>query len=231
MSKLSYFQYKERFNEMYRGCTAPPPQHCLNQPNLTTRKVGVLLRELSDDEDDTAMNATSNPSDPWRRDFDSYLNSRDQLGTMSIVEWWGVSSTRKLCSKYTDLMTALQWNAIRYPVWASLARDYLPIMGSSVSSERAFSSAGITISKRRSRLKPDIVEALQFMKCAYRRELLFREEPSTASEMEQEFPDSSVSEGQGDVDEQGWDALVGDLCNDEEFCDLDSDEVYVQTVV
>ena len=47
-------------------------------------------------------------------------------------------------------------------------------MGSSVSSERAFSSAGITISKRRNRLKGDIVEALQFLKCRLRKEVIFR---------------------------------------------------------
>ncbi|KIK33277.1 hypothetical protein CY34DRAFT_57066, partial [Suillus luteus UH-Slu-Lm8-n1] len=55
-------------------------------------------------------------------------------------------------------------NAPRYPVWASLARDYLSIMSSSVSSERAFSQVGITVTKRRNRLKGDIVEALQIVK-------------------------------------------------------------------
>ncbi|KJA12796.1 hypothetical protein HYPSUDRAFT_113732, partial [Hypholoma sublateritium FD-334 SS-4] len=55
-------------------------------------------------------------------------------------------------------------NSRRLLTWASLAFDYLGIMGSSVSSERAFSAAGITISKRRNRLKADIVEALEFMK-------------------------------------------------------------------
>ncbi|KAJ7131124.1 ribonuclease H-like domain-containing protein, partial [Mycena epipterygia] len=64
-------------------------------------------------------------------------------------------------------------NAHRYPVWASLARDYLAVMSSSVSSKCAFSSAGITISKRRNRLKGDIVEALQVLKCMIKRELLF----------------------------------------------------------
>ncbi|KIJ37981.1 hypothetical protein M422DRAFT_177165, partial [Sphaerobolus stellatus SS14] len=44
-------------------------------------------------------------------------------------------------------------NAHLYPVWALLTLDYLPIMASSVSSERAFSAAGITITKRRNRLK------------------------------------------------------------------------------
>lgn len=69
-------------------------------------------------------------------------------------------------------------HAHRYPVWASLARDHLAIMASSVSSERAFSSAGITISKHRNRLKGDVVEALQFMKCLLRRNLVFRENPT-----------------------------------------------------
>ncbi len=48
-------------------------------------------------------------------------------------------------------------------------------MVSSVSSEHAFSSAGITITKRRNRLKGDVVEALQFLKCHYRQKYL---EPS-----------------------------------------------------
>ncbi|KAJ3495089.1 hypothetical protein NMY22_g19981 [Coprinellus aureogranulatus] len=59
----------------------------------------------------------------------------------SVVAWWGA-------------------HARRLPTWASLARDYLAIMALSVSSERAFSAAGITISKRRNALKADIVEAL-----------------------------------------------------------------------
>ena len=69
-----------------------------------------------------------------------------------------------------DLQLYSQRNYHRYPVWGSLARDYLAIMASSVSSERAFSSAGITISKRRNRLKADIVEALQVLKCLIRRD-------------------------------------------------------------
>jgi hypothetical protein len=49
-------------------------------------------------------------------------------------------------------------------------------MSSSVSSERTFSSAGITISKRHNRLGSDIVEALlQVLKCMIKRDLIFRE--------------------------------------------------------
>ena len=55
-------------------------------------------------------------------------------------------------------------------------------MASSTSSERAFSSAGITISKRRNRLKADIVEALQYLKSCIHHSLLFRESPSSVVE-------------------------------------------------
>ena len=73
-----------------------------------------------------------------------------------------------------------QINGHRYPVWASLARDNLAIMASSVSSEQAFSSAGITISKRRNRLKGDIVEALQCLKCLIHHNLIFRWDPAVS---------------------------------------------------
>lgn len=106
-------------------------------------------------------------------------------------------------------------------------------MASSVSSERVFSSAGITICKGRSRLQPDIIEALQFMKCIYRPELLFREEPSTAFETEESFEstgDAVKGEG-GAGKENGWDDFVGDLQDDEGFHDIDGDDVFVQAIV
>ncbi|KIK75672.1 hypothetical protein PAXRUDRAFT_50743, partial [Paxillus rubicundulus Ve08.2h10] len=52
-------------------------------------------------------------------------------------------------------------NAQLYPVWASFACDYLSIMFSSVSSEWAFFSAALTITKHQSCLKGDIMEAIQ----------------------------------------------------------------------
>jgi hypothetical protein len=86
-------------------------------------------------------------------------------------------------------------------------------MSSSVSSERAFSQGGITISKRRNRLKGDIVEALQCVKCAIRHDLLFRE-PAPSSILEAEINgDSRDSEdgeddGEGSDTGEGWDDLL-----------------------
>jgi hypothetical protein len=105
-------------------------------------------------------------------------------------------------------------------------------MASSVSSERAFSSAGITITKRRNRLKPDIIEALQSLKCIYHRELLFREEPSTALEVE-EYDEVLEASNLHNITEQvGWDGLVEDLVDDEGLLDShDEDNIFLQDVL
>jgi hypothetical protein len=112
-------------------------------------------------------------------------------------------------------MKVSQINYSRYhPVWASLARDYLSIMSSSVSSERAFSQGGITITKRRNRLKGDIVEALQGLKCAVRHDLLFRE-PAPSSTLEAELnadgedeKDGEDSEDSGSEATEGWNNML-----------------------
>ncbi len=88
-------------------------------------------------------------------------------------------------------------------------------MASSVSSERAFSSAGITISKLRNRLKGDIVEALQFLKCLVRKDLVFRERaPSLVLENELEVVDDDGNDVWEDVvasNPASWDGLVTDV--------------------
>ena len=83
-------------------------------------------------------------------------------------------------------------------------------MASSVSSERAFSSAGLTITKRHNWLKADIVEALQFLKCAIRTEFLFWEEVSTWTEEELEVEDDNGDPEWEDVKEKGWDRILLD---------------------
>ena len=57
-----------------------------------------------------------------------------------------------------------------YPTLSRMARDYLAIQGSSMPSERTFSSSGITDHSQRNRLTPEVFEALQLLKSAYRNE-------------------------------------------------------------
>ena len=91
-------------------------------------------------------------------------------------------------------------------------------MASSVSSERAFSAAGITISKRRNRLKGDIVEAIEFLKSFYAQDLLYREPALTASrEDEMEIIDDDNDSAWIDEDEPvAWDSYVIDLDSDDD---------------
>ena len=97
-------------------------------------------------------------------------------------------------------------------------------MASSVSSERAFSAGGITINKHRNCLNGDIVEALQFLKCAIRQDLLFRElmskdeeqEEGEKEEKEQDEEPKSGKEGEG----ESWDIVLEE---GENYSDIDGD--------
>ena len=85
-------------------------------------------------------------------------------------------------------------------MWASLPHDYLAIMASFVSIERAFSLAGITINKRRNRVKGDLIEPLQCMKCIYHNGLLFQE-VQVSLEIEKELNSEEVIDIDIDSDE------------------------------
>ena len=102
---------------------------------------------------------------------------------------------------------------MRFPLWASLAKDYLAIMGSSVLSERAFLSARITITKRRNGLQADIVEALQFLKCLIQKDLIYCE-PQPSLMLELEYGNVLEDDGttnNNDVDDPtGWEKLFID---------------------
>lgn len=66
------------------------------------------------------------------------------------------------------LTTIMQHHASQYTTLARIARDYLPIQGSATASERAFSNGSLTATQHRNRLAPDMFEALQLLKSAYR---------------------------------------------------------------
>jgi len=57
-----------------------------------------------------------------------------------------------------------QENAHRYPTIFKLAMDILPIQGSAVPCERVFSSAKETMTARRNRILPELMESLQLLK-------------------------------------------------------------------
>ena len=176
-------------------------------------KVQALFRELSDKELDdgqplghNAMEEWGDSVKLWLQSFHEYLNTCEHIGDLSIVHWWGI-------------------NMPHYPVWGSLAHNFLSIVAIFVSSEHVFSSAGMTISKWWICLKADIVEALQFAKCYLKKELLFHEDPLVATDIQ--GLESTLPLGATDL---GCDISVEDSDNDNQEDDVahagDEDDVF-----
>ena len=65
-------------------------------------------------------------------------------------------------------------------------------MASSVSSEQAFSSAGITISKQRNRLDSDIVEALQCLKALLGQDIALKFIPCSVADEETHLDNANM---------------------------------------
>ena len=187
-----------------------PLQSAARRITTGNEKLQALLGELSDNEEmdlspGPSQENTRDPLKPWLQGFHQYLNTHENLGELSVVQWWGI-------------------NSLRYPVWGSIACNSLSIMATSISCKRAFSSAGITISKRWNRLKPDIVEALQCLKCLIKHDLLFHEDPMVISEIQDMDRTSSVAAQTGEEPGDGWDELIEDL-DDTEAQVVDDDDM------
>ena len=107
-------------------------------------------------------------------------------------------------------------NAYQYPTWASLARDYLAIMASSISSKHAFLAVGITISKRCNQLQGDIIEAIEVNKSLKHHNLLFRkvlDMEQVEKELENHVIDEEIGQSAKAVslgDRFNWDSISGD---------------------
>src|ERR1700761_3419404 len=158
----SFFKFMERYNE--KTSKAQPQATCVRKAVHSPAKLGrhrnVDDTDSSDDED--CQQAISK-GDAYLEEWNLYLNTHEVVpDNIGIVRWWGVGLT--LSFPDSNLIHGFQLYGGHYPTWQSLARDYLSVMASSVSSERAFSSAGITICKQRHRLDADIVESTQCLK-------------------------------------------------------------------
>lgn len=83
---LIRYQYQARYFELNNADTTPQVKKREGQ------KIKKLLRELSDDEMDidSPPLMPTDPQKPWLPGFHLYLNTRDELGDMTIVQWWGV---------------------------------------------------------------------------------------------------------------------------------------------
>jgi hypothetical protein len=105
-----------------------------------------------------------------------------------------------------------------FPTLFAIAMDYLPIQASSVPSERVFSSAGDTDTKKRNRITPALMEALQMLKFLLKKQRLEfmvgwkTEESEMLGESKQE-PEITLESLLGGDAETARDELLGDAMN------------------
>ncbi|KAF5373365.1 hypothetical protein D9757_009741 [Collybiopsis confluens] len=147
--KLDYYQLfepdrflnaKNLFIDAIKGYITP---ESVARPQVATTAAPETVLSWADRMLQGSMTSLSSSKQSAEEEVDRYLAERS-LATSSLLYW--------------------QENCTRYPTIYKLAMDILPIQGTSVPSERVFSSAGETNTKRRSRVSPDLMQALQVLK-------------------------------------------------------------------
>lgn len=105
--------------------------------------LGSLLRKKrkSYTSSPEVLNAYVSPDRLATSEVDNYLATAKTASQSEPLDWWSQ-------------------NHGRFPKLSIIARKYLPVVATSVTSERIFSCAGNIVSAKRSRLKPDIIEIM-----------------------------------------------------------------------
>ena len=86
------------------------------------------------------------------------INSTDQTNTDEIERFFHQPTIG--FSKDANILNWWQENSKDFPVLANVARDFLSMMPTSVSSERVFSIGGMTVTKNRTKLHSNTVQEL-----------------------------------------------------------------------
>jgi hypothetical protein len=93
-------------------------------------------------------------------EFTSYLSETSLETTKNELDKYLGEENESLLNKKFDVLLWWKLNAHRYPVVAKMAKNFLTIPATSVSSESTFSTGGRVLDDYRSSLKPAMVEAL-----------------------------------------------------------------------
>ena len=91
-----------------------------------------------------------------------------RLGGIESLKFWQVRVGSHFRQYIILNFHFSQANESVFPMLFAMAMDYLPIQSSSVPCERAFSSSAETDTKKRNRIHPALMEALQLLKYAYK---------------------------------------------------------------
>ncbi|KAM0847450.1 hypothetical protein ACQ4PT_055001 [Festuca glaucescens] len=104
---------------------------------------------------DTSASLPSSASE-----FTSYLSETSLETTKNELDKYLGEANESLLNKKFDMLLWWKLNVHRYPIAAKMAKNFLTIPATSVSSESTFSTGGRVLDDFRSSLKPSMVEAL-----------------------------------------------------------------------
>ena len=205
-----------------------------------TKKCGIFdLAECYNVPDMTDFSGTDFGSAEQTIDEEylSYTTGRledKDLSDIDILTFWEVGTLAVVMLASDELMmrcgNAQQANEFRFPTLFAIALDYLPIQALAVPCERVFSSSAETDTKRRNRIHPLLMEALQMLKFSRKRNRLdFMDGWSTQESVMLTTPDeepdllSTIKDAQSSLDKVI--AAVNSDDNASEIGDVDIDDV------
>ncbi|KAM0917944.1 hypothetical protein ACQ4PT_009338 [Festuca glaucescens] len=154
-------------------------EHAATEIEKVKKLLVQLVKQYKDEvegEDtwDASIVEPAGEEDEAMKLYDLYLSSRPAVPSSSIhteldmyLEEASLPRTQEL-----DIINWWKVNGARFPTLQKLARDILPIPITSVASECAFSTSGRVLSAHRSRLTPNVAEALMCMQPWSRANLL-----------------------------------------------------------
>ncbi|CAL5046611.1 unnamed protein product [Urochloa decumbens] len=155
--------------------------------------------------------------EPKRTRLSSFLRDNNEVGQeqSELDQYNNEPLLNWKDSNYFDILSWWKTHGVNYPILARIARDVLAIPASTVASESAFSASGRVVHKYRSRLDPQIVEALICTKDWIR---AARKDPYDVSTIVDDISNVSIDE----VDQDGGASDAADhIVDDDEIIELE----------
>ena len=83
-------KFKERYIKMYGKEGPPKSTHVKGNKNLAK----LLAEDTTDDDEELGTpTPATDASQPWKTEFNQYLNGNDEVPNgMSLPRWWGVNN-------------------------------------------------------------------------------------------------------------------------------------------
>lgn len=159
----------ERTNTADDGAPTPPGDR--SDPSIPSiERLGMTYGLDEEDDVEWSDAIQDNEVRSVEQEFQAYVTESRSLES-DILQYWKVSTlVQSLCHLLMNVIPQLRQTS--FPTLYAMAMDYLPIQASSVSCERVFSSSSETDTKKRNRINGLLMEALQMLKFALKRDRL-----------------------------------------------------------